>query len=175
MAGFAPTSAPRQNTVCTGTNDLVLFTPQFGAPLPPATSATAIQVVLDPQDRVVSLGAVGGALPPGDSAIQAIGTQAAWISTNVHVGARLGIDEQIRTSTGVRVPLTPTTSIASAGPMLLRGRTAIDAVDEGVLDPATSTTTPSRPTATPAPLSESTPAAASSSSLPTAWSVSAKV
>jgi Phosphodiester glycosidase len=142
VAGFAPTSAPRQNTLCTGTNDLVLFTPQFGAPLPTAMSATAIQAVLDPQDRVVSLGAVGGTLPSGDSAIQAIGTQAAWISTNVHVGARLAIDEQIRTTTtttsitGARVPLTPTTSIASAGPMLLRdGRTAIDAVDEGVLDP----------------------------------------
>ena len=89
MAGFTPTSAPRQNTLSTGTNDLVLFTPQFGAPLPTATSATSIQAVLDPQDRVVSLGAAGGALPPGDSAIQAIGTQAAWISTNVHVGARL--------------------------------------------------------------------------------------
>ncbi len=136
VAGFTPTSAPRQNTLCTGTNDLVLFTPQFGAPLPTATSATAIQAVLDPQDRVVSLGAVGGTLPPGDSGIQAIGTQAAWISTNVHVGARLAIDQQIRTTTGARVPLTPTTSIASAGPMLLRdGHSAIDAVDEGVLDP----------------------------------------
>jgi exopolysaccharide biosynthesis protein len=50
--------------------------------------------------------------------------------------ARLAIDEQIRTTTGARVPLTPTTSIASAGPMLLRdGHSAIDAVDEGVLDP----------------------------------------
>ena len=136
VAGFTPTSAPRQNTLCTGTNDLVLFTPQFGAPLPTAITATAIQAVLDPQDRVVSLGAVGGTLPPDDSAIQAIGTQAAWISTNVHVGARLAIDEQIRTTTGARVPLTATTSIASAGPMLLRdGHSAIDAVDEGVLDP----------------------------------------
>lgn len=136
VAGFTPTDAPRQNTLCTGPNDLVLFTPQFGAPLPTATSATTVQAVLDPQDRVVSLGAAGGTLPAGDSALQAIGAQAAWISANVHVGARLAIDEQIRTSSGVRVPLTPTTSIASAGPMLLRdGRSGIDAVDEGVLDP----------------------------------------
>jgi hypothetical protein len=136
VAGFTPTSAPRQNTLCTGPNDLVLFTPQFGAPLPTATSATAIQAVLDPQDRVVSIAAPGGTLPPGDSAIQAIGIQAAWISTNVHVGTRLAIDEQIRTTTGRRVPLTRTTSIASAGPMLLRGgHNAIDAVNEGVLDP----------------------------------------
>jgi hypothetical protein len=136
VAGFAPTSAPRQNTLCTGTNDLVLFTAQFGAPLPTATSGTAIQAVLDPQDRVVSLAAPGGTLPAGDSAVQAIGSQAAWISTNVHLGARLAIDEQIRTATGTRMPLTGTTSIASAGPMLLRGgHTAIDAVEEGVLDP----------------------------------------
>ncbi len=136
VAGFTPTSAPRQNTVCTGPNDLVLFTAQFGAPLPTATSATAIQAVLDCHDRVVSLGAVGGTLPRGDSAIQAIGAQAAWLSRNVHVGGLLAIDEQIRTSTGARVPLTPTASIASAGPMLLRdGHNAIDAVDEGVLDP----------------------------------------
>lgn len=136
VAGFTPTSAPRQNTLCTGTNDLVLFTPQFGAPLPTATSAAAIQVVLDPQDRVVSLGAPGGTLPAGDSAIQAIGAQTSWISTNVQVGARLAIDEQIRNAAGARVALTPTTSIASAGPMLLRGgHSAIDAVDEGVLDP----------------------------------------
>ena len=31
VAGFAPTSEPRQNTVCTGSNDIVVFTPQFGA------------------------------------------------------------------------------------------------------------------------------------------------
>lgn len=136
VAGFTPTSAPRQNTLCTGADDLVLFTDQFGAPLPTATSGDAIQAVLDPQDRVVSLGTPGGTLPAGDSAIQAVGTQADWIRANVHLGARLAIDEQIRTGTGARVPLTATTSIASAGPMLLRGgRSAIDAVDEGVLDP----------------------------------------
>ncbi len=136
VAGFTPTSQPRQNTLCTGPNDLVLFTPEFGAPLPAATSATAIQAVLDRHHRVVSLGAPGGTLPAGDSAIQAIGTQATWISATVHVGSRLAIDEQIRTKTGARVRLTPTTSIASAGPLLLRhGRSAINAVDEGEFDP----------------------------------------
>jgi Phosphodiester glycosidase len=142
VAGFTPTSSPRQSTLCTGTNDLVLFTPEFGAALPtavaPATSATAVQAVLDGQDRVLSLGPVGSTLPlpPGESAIQALGTQATWISANVHVGDRLAIDEQIRTAAGAPVSLTPTTSIASAGPMLLcDGHQAIDAVDEGVLDP----------------------------------------
>ena len=31
VAGFTPTAQPRQNTLCTGANDIVLFTPMFGA------------------------------------------------------------------------------------------------------------------------------------------------
>ena len=38
VAGFTPTDEPRQNSVCTGPNDIAAFTPQFGAPLPPAPS-----------------------------------------------------------------------------------------------------------------------------------------
>lgn len=142
VAGLAPTSEPRQNSLCTGTNDLVLFTPEFGAPLPaavaPATTADAVQVVLDTRDRVISIGQVGttASLPAGQSAIQAIGTQAAWIRANLHVGDRVAINEQIRTDAGQRVALTPTTSIVSAGSRLLRnGHTWINAVDEGILDP----------------------------------------
>ena len=52
VAGFSPTDQPRQNTVCTGANDLVSFTPQFGAALPPApSSAAALQAVVDPARR----------------------------------------------------------------------------------------------------------------------------
>jgi exopolysaccharide biosynthesis protein len=44
--------------------------------------------------------------------------------------------EQLRTAGGAPFELNPQTSIASAGPILLRrGRVAIDAVNEGVLDP----------------------------------------
>jgi hypothetical protein len=142
VTGLAPTRQPRQDSLCTGISDLVLFTPEFGAPLPdavaPATSADAIQVVLDDHHRVLTLGPLGTAapLPAGQSGIQAIGTQADWIRANVRVGDRLRIDEQIRTTCGARVSLTPTTSIVSAGARLLRrGRTSIDAVDGGFLDP----------------------------------------
>jgi len=137
VAGFAPTSEPRQNTLCTGVNDIVLFTPMFGAPLPPApTSGLSVQAILDAQGRVVSLGAPGGALPAGDSAAQAIGSDAAWLSAHAQVGRRLTVSEQLRTASGTPFALNPQTSIASAGPVLLRnGRIAIDAVSEGVLDP----------------------------------------
>ena len=137
VAGFAPTSQPRQNTLCTEANDLVLFTPMFGAPLPPApSSGPATQAVLNPQGRVVSVGAPGGTLPAGDSAVQAIGSDAAWLSAHAPVGQQVSVFEQLRSAWGAPFPLNSQMSISSAGPVLLRrGHDAIDAVNEGVLDP----------------------------------------
>ena len=137
VAGFAPTSEPRQNTLCTGADDIVLFTPQFGAPLPPApSSGPAVQAVFDAQGRVVSVGGPGGMPPAGDSAVQAIGSDAAWLRAHAQVGQRLSVLEQLRTARGAPLRLDPQMSVASAAPVLLRdGHTAIDAVNEGVLDP----------------------------------------
>jgi Phosphodiester glycosidase len=137
VAGFAPTSEPRQNTLCTGTNDIVLFTPMFGALLPSApSSGSAVQALINPQGAVVSIGTPGGTLPAGDSAVQAIGSDAAWLTDHARPGQRLSVSEQARSSSGGPLQLTSQTSISSAGPVLLRnGRTAIDASNEGVFDP----------------------------------------
>jgi hypothetical protein len=137
VAGFTPTDEPRQNTVCTGPNDIVLFTPQFGAPLPPApSSGPALQAVVDPQGQVVSVGTPGGTLPAGDWAVQAIGTDGTWLASHAQVGARLSVSERLWTGPGQPLQLNPTTTATSAGPILLQnGRPAIDAVAEGVFDP----------------------------------------
>jgi hypothetical protein len=137
VAGFTPTTEPRQNTVCTGENDIVQFTPQFGTTLPPApSSGSSLQVIVSPQDRVVSVGTPGGTLPTGDWAVQAIGTDAAWLSSHAPVGARLLADSQVSTAQGRPLRLTPATTVSSAGPLLLQnGHAAIDAVTEGTLDP----------------------------------------
>ncbi len=137
VAGFAPTDEPRQNTVCTGPNDIVMFTPQFGAPLPPApSSGPALQAVVDPQGQVVSVGSPGGTLPAGDWAVQAIGTDEAWLASHALVGGQLSVSERLSTEQGQPVALNPSTTVTSAGPILLQnGRAAIDAVAEGELDP----------------------------------------
>ena len=137
VAGFVPTTEPRQNTLCTGPDDIVLFTPMFGAPLPTApSSGPAVQAILSRHGQIVSVGAPGGTLPTGDSAVQAIGTDAAWLTAHAQVGQQLSVFEQLRTATDAVFRLNANTSIASAGPVLLRGgRTAIDAFNEGVFDP----------------------------------------
>ena len=137
VAGFAPTSEPRQNTVCTGPNDIVIFTPQFGAPLPPAQgSGPAIQAVVDAQGQVVSVGTPGGTLPAGDSAVQAMGTDAAWLASHAPVGGQLSVSERLSDTQGQPLELKPGMTAASAGPILLQnGKPAVDAFTEGVFDP----------------------------------------
>jgi Phosphodiester glycosidase len=137
VTGFTPTNQPRQNTLCTGANDIVLFTPMFEASLPPApSSGPAAQAIINAQGQVVSVGTPGGTLPVGDSAVQAIGRDAAWLSDHAQVGQPMSVFEQLRTASGGPLPLNSQMSIASAGPILLRhGEAAIDAVNEGVLDP----------------------------------------
>jgi hypothetical protein len=136
VPGLTPTDEPRQNTVCTGPNDIVVFTPQFGAPLPPApTSGPALQAIVDPHGQVVSVGAPGGTLPAGDWAVQAIGTDEAWLASHAQAGSRLSDSVRLRTGHGQPLKLSPGTTITSAGPTLLQNaKIAIDASAEGVFD-----------------------------------------
>ena len=133
VPGFSPTSEPRQGVICTGADDLVLFTPEFGAALP---AGPGVQAILDGHDRVVSVGPRGGSLTVGESALQAIGSDADWLSGHVTPGGRVGVSERIRSTDRAPLRLDDQTGVVSAAPILLRdGRTAIDAVREGVFDP----------------------------------------
>ncbi len=59
--GATPSELPWQDVTCHTADDLVLFTGEFGAPLP---TGRGTQVVLDAHGRVVSAGSRGGAVRP---------------------------------------------------------------------------------------------------------------
>jgi exopolysaccharide biosynthesis protein len=128
--GLTPTTRPRQDFTCTSSDDLVLFTAEFGAFLP---TGPGTQVTLDAHGRVVASGSRGGTVPAGGSVVQGIGASAAWLTAHAPEGARLAVDEQVRdVATGARVN---PEGIVSAAPVLLRdGQLAIDADTEGVID-----------------------------------------
>jgi len=128
--GLSPTSRPRQDFTCTTSDELVLFTAEFGAPLPTGPGA---QVVLDAHGTVVSARDRGGSVPADGSVVQGIGASASWLAGHAAVGARLALDEQVRdAASGARVQ---PDGIVSAAPVLVRhGRLAIDGDTEGVID-----------------------------------------
>ncbi|WP_239154988.1 phosphodiester glycosidase family protein [Amycolatopsis sp. FDAARGOS 1241] len=131
--GLTPTTQPRQDFTCTTTDELVLFTPEFGAALP---IGAGTQVTLDRTGRVLSVGARLGAVPAGGSVVQGIGASADWLTAHAVAGRRLTVDGRLRTASGRPVDLRAGDGIVSAAPVLLRdGRQAIDAATEGVLDP----------------------------------------
>ena len=128
--GLSPTSQPRQDFTCTSSDELVLFTSEFGAPLPTGPGA---QVVLDARGIVVTVGDRGGSVPAGGSVVQGIGDSASWLAAHAPVGARLALDEQVRDAVS-RGRVQPD-GILSAAPVLLRhGGLAIDGNTEGVID-----------------------------------------
>ncbi|SEO43573.1 phosphodiester glycosidase family protein [Actinacidiphila rubida] len=131
--GATPSSLPWQDVTCHETDDLVLFTPAFGAALP---TGAGVQAVLDARGRVVATGARGGSVPAGGSVLQGIGTAADWLTAHAVPGARVDVDEAVRDTEGRRVPLGPGDSIVSAAPTLVKdGRVDIDAATEGTVDP----------------------------------------
>jgi exopolysaccharide biosynthesis protein len=132
--GATPTTHPEQDIDCYETNDLVLFTGEFGAALP---TGAGTQVVLGASGTVVSVGARGGSVPAGDEVLQGIGTAATWLSAHAVVGKAIAVHESVRNvANGQEIPLVAGTSITSAAPVLLRnGQIDIDAAAEGVVDP----------------------------------------
>ncbi|WP_066942830.1 phosphodiester glycosidase family protein [Streptomyces lushanensis] len=131
--GGAPTELARHDTTCSLPDDLVKFTPRFGAALP---QGAGTQVVLDARDRVVSAGPRGGTVPAGGSVLQGIGGAADWLTAHGRQGERISVREVIRDSAGREVELGAHDSIVSAAPTLVKnGRVAIDAATEGTLDP----------------------------------------
>ncbi|WP_330283273.1 phosphodiester glycosidase family protein [Streptomyces sp. NBC_00588] len=131
--GATPSELPWQDVTCRLTDDLVQFTPLFGAALP---TGAGVQAVLDRSGRVVSVGARGGRVPTGGRVLQGIGTAADWLTANARVGRRITVDETVRDSAGRRVALDRDDSVVSAAPTLVRdGRIDIDAAAEGVVDP----------------------------------------
>jgi len=131
--GVVPSTLPWQDVTCHTSDDLVRFTPAFGADLP---TGPGVQAVLDGTDRVVSMAARGGRVPAGGSVLQGIGSAADWLTAHALPGRRVDVSTTVHDAAGRTVPIGPHDSIVSAAPTLVRnGRIDIDAATEGTVDP----------------------------------------
>lgn len=127
--GDRPTQLPSSSLTCTDTSELVLFTPEYGAPTP--SGAGRLDVVVR-AGQVVRTREGGGTLVPRDGhVLGAVGPAAGLLRRLAQRGAAVSLDLSLLSSDG---PLAPAgySSIVGGGPRLLaRGRVALGAGPEG--------------------------------------------
>ncbi|MFD0686428.1 phosphodiester glycosidase family protein [Actinomadura fibrosa] len=131
VGGDAPTERPQHDVTCTDPDELVSFTPRYGASSPAGTGAEA---VLDANGRVTAFSeARGTAIPAGGRTVQAVGTAADWLRAHARPGAVLTLSQRVL-DRGRPVRLDAGASILGAGPRLVRdGRVEVDAYADGLV------------------------------------------
>ncbi|MFE0415142.1 phosphodiester glycosidase family protein [Streptomyces tendae] len=133
-AGDTPTSLPLHDVTCTDPDELVTFTPEYGARTP---GGEGVEAVLDAHDRVVELRSPrGGTIPPGGSSVQATGDRVADLTALAQVGDHLGVSTALLDARGRRISPSPRTDIVNGGPELVRdGRVHVTPATDGMVHP----------------------------------------
>ncbi|MEU1365187.1 phosphodiester glycosidase family protein [Streptomyces sp. NPDC005803] len=129
-----PTSLPLHDVTCTDHDELVAFTPEYGAQTP---RGDGVEAVLDARGRVSHLRSPrGGPLPDGGGSVQATGSRVAELTALAQVGRPLRVERTLRDGNGREVPTSPTTSILNGGPELVRdGRLHVTPATDGMVQP----------------------------------------
>src|SRR4051812_24878440 len=127
-----PTSHPLHDTTCTDADEVVAFTPQYGAATP---AGPGVEAVLDQDGRVTELREPrGGALADGQTSVQATGTQAAALRAAAQPGQRLTVTSTLSDERGHAVH-TPRMAV-NGGPELVRdGRPHATPQADGMVRP----------------------------------------
>jgi hypothetical protein len=111
-----PTSNPLHDTTCTDADEVVAFTPRYGASTP---AGPGVEAVLDRHGTVTAVREPrGGALAAGQRSVQATGAEADALRTLARPGARLAITSRLTDEHG-RTARTPE-MVVNGGPELVR-------------------------------------------------------
>lgn len=132
--GDQPTALPQQDVTCTNPNELVAFTPEFGAKSP---AGAGLEVTLDSHDTVTSIASASGtAIPAGGHTIQATGTDVAQLRAVAHVGQKLKVTAAVVGEDGKALPTTKDTSVVNGGPLLVKdGEEDVTVRQDGMVHP----------------------------------------
>lgn len=131
-AGDNPTSLPLHDTTCTHPNEIVEFTPEFGAATP---AGPGLEVVLDDRDTVTAVNNTRGTtVPPGGRTLQAIGTDVDKLVALAKPGSRLKISADLLTEGGQPLKIGAATDVVNGGPTLVEnGELNVTAKRDGMV------------------------------------------
>jgi hypothetical protein len=117
--GEQPTELPQQDVTCTNPNEVVAFTPDFGATTP---SGSGLEVTVDARGTVTAVASTRGTtVPAGGRTVQATGTSIPRLRALAHVGQKLHVSADVLGENGRPLPTTKDTSVVNGGPMLVKG------------------------------------------------------
>lgn len=132
--GDQPTNLPRHDFTCTDADELVAFTPEFGAATP---SGDGVEAVLDRHGRVSEIRMQRGvALPADGRSVQATGALVDDLLDVATVGSQLRIESVLRDGTGLKINTSFRESMVNGGPELVRdGKLHVTAAADGFVHP----------------------------------------
>jgi exopolysaccharide biosynthesis protein len=130
--GEQPTELPQQDVTCTNPNELVGFTPDFGATTP---SGTGLEATVDAHGTVTAVASTRGTtVPAGGRTVQATGTAIPQLRALAHVGQKLRVSADVLGENGRALPTTKDTSVVNGGPLLVKdGRQDVTARQDGMV------------------------------------------
>jgi hypothetical protein len=132
--GDIPTDLPQHDVTCTDADELVVITPEFGMPAP---SGDGVEAVVNSTGIVTELRArTGRTIPSEGMLIQGIGSEAAWLTSNVRAGTKLRLEIKVRDAQGRPVPFDSNDFAVNGGPgLVVGGNSEIRPVADGLIHP----------------------------------------
>lgn len=130
--GDTPTDAPKHDATCTDTDELVMFTDEFGSITP---QGKGLEVVTDRGGHVLQVNDERGTtLTDGQRSIQAIGDDVTALREFAVEAQRIEFTNEYRDERGKKLRMTPHTQVFNGGPNLLTdGERDITAARDGMV------------------------------------------
>lgn len=127
-----PTNLPLHDFTCTDANEIVAFTPEFGAATP---SGPGLEAILDAHGTVTAVNNTRGtAVPAGGHTLQAIGTDADKLAALATPGSKLKVDTDLLNEAGKPLKTSATTDVVNGGPTLVQnGELNVTAKRDGMV------------------------------------------
>lgn len=109
-----PTSLPLHDVTCTDPDEVIAFTPEFGATTP---SGPGVEVALDAHGKIIAVnGSRGMTVPAGGYTVQATGRAAQNLERLVEVGSHLKVDADLTRADGKKMGISANTDVVNGGP-----------------------------------------------------------
>ncbi|MFI6942394.1 phosphodiester glycosidase family protein [Streptomyces sp. NPDC050418] len=122
---------PRHNQLCLDPDEIVRFTPEWGANSPRGQQGST-EAVLDGAGRVLTLRTpAGGPIPAGGSTLSAVGAGAGWLNSHARQGSLITLSSDATDLRGIELMGPGVSMIGGGSSLVADGRPAVSPAAHG--------------------------------------------